>query len=66
MNTTERALIGALFLVLMALVSWLLGTVSLNIARIAVLEQRADMGDRTVWEIKDDMKAHRAATELGR
>jgi len=59
-------LIGGIFLVLMALMGWVLLTVSLNTGRISVLENRADANDRMMWEIKDDLKVHRQATERSR
>jgi hypothetical protein len=63
MSTTERMLIGALFAILMGLEAWLLGTVSVNSARIAVLEQRTNNHSREMVDMKADMRDHRSATE---
>ena len=60
-------LIGALFSILMGLTSWLLGTVTANSSRIAVLEQQVLTSVRDVVELKVEIKEHRTITEtLGR
>ena len=67
MTTTERMLVAALFSILMGLTSWLLGTVTANSSRIAVLEQQVLTSVRDVVELKVEIKEHRTITEtLGR
>ena len=56
MTTNERFIIGMLITILMAALSWALGTISVNSGRILVLESQ-------VFDVKLDMKEHRIATE---
>ena len=56
MTITERMLVGALFSIVMALVSWLLLTVSFNSSRISVTEY-------AISDLKDNLREHRFNTE---
>ena len=64
MSITEKWLITALFGILMMTGAWLLATVTVNSARIAVLEQRTNNHVREMDELKSDMRDHRRQTEL--
>ena len=63
MTAQDRWLLSGIFVLLMALTAWLLNTVSINTGRISVLEQRANTTDRTIWEMRDELKQHRTQTE---
>ena len=56
MTSNERALVGALFMILMMATTWLMITVSDNRPRVAVLEQQ-------MLDMRLDMKEHRTRTE---
>jgi len=56
MTTNERFALGLLLTILMAALSWSLGTISVNSGRISVLESQ-------VLDVKIEMKEHRIATE---
>jgi len=62
-TTTERMLISALFTILLMIGAWLMATVTVNSARISVLEQRTNNHMREMNEIKTDMRDHRQRTE---
>ena len=63
MTTNDRFTVGVLITILMAALSWALGTISVNSGRISVLEQRADNHTSQMVEMKVEMKDHRLATE---
>ena len=64
MTTNDRFTVGVLITILMAALSWALGTISVDSGRISVLEQRADNHSIQMIEMKLEMKEHRLATEL--
>ena len=64
MTQTERMLISILFVIVLGIVSWLMGTVSINSGRLLVLEQRANNHSREMLEMRQDVKEHRVMTEL--
>jgi len=64
MTTNDRFIIGILITILMAALSWTLGTISVNSGRISVLEQRADNHTSQMVEMKLEVKEHRLATEF--
>ena len=64
MTTNDRFIVGILITILMAALSWALGTISANSGRISVLEQRADNHSIQMNEMKVEMKDHRIATEF--
>ena len=64
MSITEKWLITALFGILMMTGAWLLATVTVNSARIAVLEQRTNNHLREMDEMKADLRDHRQRTEI--
>ena len=63
MTTNDRFTVGVLITILMAALSWALGTISANSARISVLEQRTDNHASQMVEMKLEVKEHRLATE---
>ena len=63
MTQTERMLISILFVIVLGIVSWLMGTVSINSGRLLVLEQRANNHSREMLEMRQDVKEHRVMTE---
>ena len=65
MTTTDRMLLSIVLLSTLALVGWLLQTVSANSGRLSVLEQRAMMHDTEMRDIKQEMRDHRNKTEQG-
>ena len=63
MTTNDRFTVGVLITILMAALSWALGTISVNSGRISVLEQRTDNHASQMVEMKLEVKEHRIATE---
>ena len=63
MTTNDRFIIGILITIMMAALSWTLGTISVNSGRISVLEQRTDNHASQMVEMKLEVKEHRIATE---
>jgi len=63
MTTNDRFALGLLLTILMAALSWALGTISANSGRISVLEQRTDNHASQMVEMKLEVKEHRIATE---
>ena len=63
MSTTERGLIWALFVIFIAVMGWLLATVSINSSRISVLEARTANHIHQMEKLEDLVKEHRDATE---
>ena len=63
MTANERFIIGILITILMAALSWALGTISSSSGRISVLEQRSDNHASQMVEMKLEVKEHRLATE---
>ena len=63
MTTNDRFTVGVLITILMAALSWALGTISANSGRISVLEQRTDNHASQMVEMKLEVKEHRIATE---
>lgn len=63
MTTMERGLVWALFAIMMAIGSWLLSTVTVNSARISVLEARTSNHSKEMDEMKADLRSHRQLTE---
>ena len=64
MSATERWLISAVFAMLVGIGSWLLSSVTINSARIAVLEQRTNNHDKVMEVLRNDLREHRDRTEF--
>ena len=64
MSATERWLISAVFAMLVGIGSWLLSSVTINSARIAVLEQRTNNHDKVMDVLRNDLREHRDRTEF--
>lgn len=66
MTMTERWLITGMMSILMGLGGWLLINVTVNSARISVLENQTLTHREQMQELKDDLREHRNSTERNR
>ena len=76
MNNTviDRWIIGGLMMAVSVILWWLLvdtrnnmaissSIVGINSSRLSSLESRADNLERNIWEIKEELRQHRAVAE---
>ena len=64
MTATERWLATVMLTTFIALLAWLMATVSINSGRISVLERRADNYHNELKGIQEALSEHRNMTEL--